>query len=118
MPVIIELTVADQAQNGFVSIATWRCDSIDQAHTTARNIDDLVPEGAEGDLETDDYAFILDLHDTDDGQPNMVAQGAKALPLQIAHRLAPNQVSNWLSERPDPDSVCGRWGARLEGLPT
>jgi len=100
----VVLTAADHDQNGFVSLAKW----IGMSESTARNfiagIDAEVSDESEPDIKTVAYTFILDLWDGRD----CIDNGKRVLPTQIAMSLAPDQVRDWLLERPDPDSVVDR----------
>ncbi|MEO1658281.1 MAG: hypothetical protein AAFR65_11200 [Pseudomonadota bacterium] len=98
----IELCAADHVQDGFVYLARW--DRADEAtcQSALDAVDELIDPEAEPDTQTEDYTFILDLYDSKD---DLVGNNKRNLPLQIAMRLAPDQVSQWLKERPDPDAL-------------
>ena len=100
----VVLTVADHDQNGFVHLARWDGFSETAARQFIETIDDLVSDDSEPDNKTASFAFILDLWDGQD----CIDNGNRSLPTQVAMSLAPEQVQNWLLERPDPDSVCDR----------
>lgn len=112
----VVLTVADHEQNGFVSLARWnfRNEAAARAFIEAENA--AIPDGAEPDHRDPDTAFnfILDLCD---GRHNTV-DDSRNLPLQSVMRLAPDQVREWLTERPDPDTrlMSSNWRGTL--LPT
>lgn len=112
----IELTVADHVKNGFISLAAWPAGSEQEARDAIASVDALVDDDAEPDSDTCDFAFILDLHETADGM-NCIDNGRRILPLQIAMRLAPEQVSAWLSARPEPEDLVGCRPPVLAGLP-
>lgn len=99
----IILTACDRDKDGFVAVAKW----IDITQAAARliieAIDSLVDDDAEPRNASDAFAFILDLMDDKTG--DMIDTGKRLLPTQLAMSLAPDQVSAWLKERPDPDCV-------------
>ena len=99
----VELTVGDHEQNGFIHLARWQFpdEAAARAFIAAENA--AIPEDAEPDAKTDAFTFILDLHEGVRCE-NMV-DNSKNLPMQSAMRLAPEQVQQWLAERPDPDSA-------------
>lgn len=100
----IMLTVGDFDNNGFVSLAATDLMHDDHARSLIADVDALVDPAAEpGDDAS--FAFILDLM-----RPNGDCEdtGKRRLPLQVAARLAPEAVSAWLSERPDPNTVMHR----------
>lgn len=109
----VVLTVADHEQNGFASLARWEFPNEVAARAFMAAEDAAIPEGAEPDHRDPDIAFnfILDLAD---GRYETVDNG-RCLPLQAAMRLAPEQVRDWLAERPDPDTRCleNTWGTLL-----
>ena len=111
----IELCVGDHVQNGFCYLARW--DRADEATCRAAldAIDELIDPEAEPDEKTEDYTFILDLWEDD---LNMIDNNKRNLPLQIAMRIAPDQVSHWLDERPEPESVISLPIPALPGQPT
>jgi hypothetical protein len=98
------LTVADHDKNGFVHLARWP----NLAEADARNfigaIDGEVTDDSEPDIKTASQTFILDLWDGRD----LIDNGKRLLPMQVAMSLAPDQVQDWLNERPEPDSVMCR----------
>lgn len=99
----VVLTVGDHEKNGFVHLARWQFadEASARAFIAAENA--AIPKGAEPDHMTDAFTFILDLHE---GVRCMdMVDNSKNLPMQSAMRLAPDQVRNWLNERPEPDSV-------------
>lgn len=98
------LTVADHEQNGFVHLAKWSFPSEDEARKFIAIVDREVTDESEPDIKADAFTFILDLWDGKD----MIDNGERLLPMQVAMSLAPEQVRQWLDERPDPDSVMGR----------
>lgn len=99
----IILTACDREKDGFVAVAKW----IDITQAAARliidAIDSLVDDEAEPRSSSDPFAFILDLMDDKSG--DMIDTGKRLLPTQLAMSLAPDQVSAWFRERPDPDCV-------------
>jgi hypothetical protein len=110
----IELTAADHEANGFVNLARWHISDVDAGRAILDLIDEGIPDEAAGDMKVDPYNFILDLHEEPD---TMIDNNKKPLPLQMAMRLAPEQVSAWMSDRPDPDSVAHIWPPFLDGTP-
>lgn len=98
----IVLTVADHDRNGFVELASWRGLCEIHARRLLERIDSLVSDESEPDDETTPFSFVLDLKTDDDG--TIVDTTSRSLPMQIAMRLAPEQVQSWLIARPDPDS--------------
>lgn len=101
----IILTVADHEQNGFVELAAWKHLSDEEARELIAKVDGLVSDEMEPD-ETSSFAFILDLK-SDDGW-DLTDTGTRTLPTQVAMRLAPDAVQDWLDERPVPDTVFHR----------
>ncbi|MCA1831250.1 MAG: hypothetical protein LC750_00620 [Actinobacteria bacterium] len=99
----VELTVGDHEQNGFVHLARWQFPDEASARAFIAEENAAIPDGAEPDHKTEPFTFILDLHEGWRCE-NMV-DNSRNLPMQSAMRLAPNQVRNWLDERPEPDSV-------------
>jgi hypothetical protein len=101
----VVLTVVDHEQNGFVSLARWEFPNEAAARAFMAAEDAAIPEGAEPDSRDPDVAFTF-LLDLDNG---------RNLPLQAAMRLAPDQIREWLTERPDPDTRCiaNTWGTLL-----
>lgn len=114
-PAHIILTAFDGPANGCIALARWNAGSEAEARQSLAAVDELIPEGAEGDMGEDEIAFLLDLHDAvGDGIDN----NAKPLPMQIAMRIAPEQVRDWMAERPDPDEVLLKRAIPvLSGLP-
>lgn len=108
----IILTACDNEKNGFVAIAKWIDITPAAACLIIEAIDSQVDDEAEPRLSSDAFAFILDLMDDKTG--DMIDTGKRLLPTQMAMLLAPDQVSVWLKERPDPDTVINR---RLPILP-
>jgi len=101
---MVVLTVADHEQNGFVSLARWIFPDEAAARTFIEAENAAIPEGAEPDHRDPDVAFtfILDLWDGPDYSAGTV-DNSRNLPMQSVMRLAPDQVSRWLDERPNPD---------------
>jgi hypothetical protein len=99
----IILTACDREKDGFVAVAKWIDITQAAARTVIDAIDSLVDDDAEPRLSSDAFAFILDLMDDKTG--DMIDTGKRLLPTQLAMSLAPDQVSAWLKERPDPDCV-------------
>ncbi len=97
----IILTVADHEKNGFIPLGRWTGIEHDQAMSIIAAIDTQIDTEAEPDIETADFTFILDLNDGS----SLVDTGKRNLPLQIAMKLAPEEVSQWLVEKPEPDDV-------------
>lgn len=104
-PDIVRLTACDHEQNGFVHLAIWRHGSEAEARYMIEAVDELVESDAEPDNASALFAFVLDLI-SEDGDCHDT--GKRMLPTQIAQRLAPDQVSEWLIGRPDPDEVMHR----------
>lgn len=100
----VVLTVADHEQNGFVALARWPTLTKTEARGFIEAIDRSITDDAEPDHKTDAFTFILDLCEGYDTIDN----GKRNLPLQTAMSLAPEQVQDWLIERPIPDSVICR----------
>lgn len=109
----VVLTVADHEQNGFVSLARWSFPNEKAARAFMASEDAAIPEGAEPDHLDPDVAFTF-LLDLADGRWDVVDNG-RCLPLQAVMRLAPDQVREWLDERPNPDDRClaNTWGPLL-----
>ena len=101
----IVLTVADHEQNGFVALAETSVMLDDTARLLIMSVDALVDDDAEPDNKTAAYAFVLDLMA---GNGDCIDTGKRMLPAQIAMSLAPEAVSRWLEERPEPDTVINR----------
>lgn len=102
----IILTACDREKDGFVAVAKWIDFTQAAARLVIEAIDSLVDDEAEPRNSSDAFAFILDLMDDKSG--DMIDTGKRLLPTQLAMSLAPDQVSAWLKERPDPDSVINR----------
>jgi len=102
----IVLTVADHEQNGFIDLARWIKLAEPEARRLIASVDARVLAECEPDLATDPFTFTLDLRD---GLYNLIGGGERQLPMQEAMRLAPEQVSRWLTERPIPDDVAHIW---------
>ncbi len=96
----IELTVADHEKNGFVTLAKWPRMPEAEARAILDAIDATIDDASEPDIKTAPFTFILDLCSGYD----LVDNGKRLLPTQVAMSLAQEQVSVWLDERPDPDS--------------
>lgn len=97
----IELCVGDHVQNGFCYLAQWSKADESTCRAALDAVDEMIDPEAEPDHKTEDYTFLLDLWD---GPNNCVDNNKRNLPLQIAMRIAPDQVREWLEKRPDPDS--------------
>ena len=108
------LTVADHEANGFIALARFNmprafCEAAIQV------VNGLIEPGS-CDRGNDAFNFILDMWD--DG--GTVGE-SDTLPLQMAMRLAPDQVQAWLNERPDPEveywkrTKCRCWTGLLRG---
>ncbi len=96
------LTVADHEKNGFIALSRSNLLSEADARRVISATDALVDDDAEPDNKTAPYTFILDLMG-----PNhtLVDNSNRLLPTQIAMSLAPDEVRQWLDERPDPDAT-------------
>jgi hypothetical protein len=109
----VTLTVADHDQNGFLSLARWQFFDGASARAFIAAADAAIPDGAEPDNRDPDVAFnfLLDLYS---GQHDLEDNG-RNLPLQVAMRLAPDQVRAWLDKRPDPNALpmANFWGPLL-----
>jgi hypothetical protein len=105
MAMYVVLTVGDHEKNGFVALAAWRFPSETAARAFMQEHDDAVEDGAEPDIKTAPFTFVLDLMA---GIHDMLDNGNRNLPIQVAMKLAPDQVRRWLDERPEPDDVAGR----------
>lgn len=103
----VVLTVADRERNGFVSLARWPLMGEADARAFIDAADAQVSDESEPDILTASFTFILDLMDEANG--DMIDTGKRVLPTQVAMSLAPEQVRQWLEERPDPDSVMNRY---------
>lgn len=101
----IQLTAADHEQNGFVTLAQWLVADEALARRIVSQIDGTISDEQEPDIRTAPFTFILDLVDANS---DLVDTGLRQLPLQVAMRLAPEQVQDWLNSRPDPDAVFHR----------
>jgi hypothetical protein len=101
----VVLTVADHERNGFIALARWPTMSEVDARAFIQAADDAVTEESEPDIKTASFTFVLDLMELNG---DCIDTGKKCLPTQIAMKLAPDQVRQWLDERPDPDSVMHR----------
>jgi hypothetical protein len=99
------LTVGDHEQNGFVALAQWPRLSEPDARRFIANTDALVSDDNEPDVKTAAFTFILDLVDP---RSDVIDNGKRLLPTQVAMSLAPQQVRDWLHERPVPDDVIRR----------
>lgn len=110
-PDIVRLTACDHEQNGFVHLALWCHGSEAEARYMIEAVDAMVERDAEPDNSTAAFAFILDLVSSDGDCHDT---GKRMLPTQIAQRLAPDQVTAWLEERPEPDAVMNRAVPYLE----
>ena len=111
----VVLTVADHEQNGFVSLAKWSGLTEAEALEFISATDASVCDESEPDIKTAPFTFIMDLMD-DNG--DLIDNGKRMLPTQTAMALAPEQVRQWLEERPEPDSVMSRYipeARRVEG---
>lgn len=109
----IILTVADHDQNGFVALARSPAMTEAEARAFIEAKDALVTDESEPDIATGPFTFILDLMEANG---DCIDTGKRCLPTQIAMSLAPEQVRQWLDERPDPDSVMDRHIPTLESL--
>nr|WP_298099713.1 hypothetical protein [uncultured Shinella sp.] len=100
----IVLTVLDHEQNGAVALAETSNMLDEAARVLIAAVDSLVEPDAEPGAEAA-FSFVLDLK-----LPNgdVVDNGQRMLPAQIAMTLAPEAVSHWLAERPEPDAVLHR----------
>ncbi|KZL24243.1 hypothetical protein [Pseudovibrio sp. Ad37] len=98
----ITLTVGDNRQNGCIYLARWNIESRQQGLKTLSDVDQTIEDEAAGDPDKDPFFFILDLFEDETEQ---IGTNSKCLPLQLASRLAPEQVSSWLDKRPNPDRI-------------
>ena len=98
------LTVGDHEQNGFVHLCRWNFQTEADASAFIVAVDHQIDDGSDPDHRDPDvpFTFILDLMQD---RNTMIDGSPRNLPLQLAMRLAPEQVQAWLSERPDPDAV-------------
>jgi hypothetical protein len=101
----VVLTVADHDKNGFVHIARWPNLSEVDARSFIAAVDSEIDDDAEPDIKTASHTFILDLCA---GRYEIIDNGKRLLPTQVAMSLAPDHVQAWLNERPEPDSVINR----------
>lgn len=101
MPSIV-LTVADHEAGGFVQLAYWPIATLDECHAIVAAIDGRVDGRAEPCLETAPFWFILDIYED---RYNLVDNGKRLLPTQIAMALAPAETAEWLKTRPNPDDI-------------
>lgn len=99
----VVLTVGDHEQNGFIHLARWQFPEEADARSFIAAENAMIADGAEPDHMTEPFTFILDLHEGVRCE-NMVDE-SRNLPLQSVMRLAPDQVRQWLDERPEPDSI-------------
>jgi hypothetical protein len=100
----IVLTAVDHEKNGFVSLAKTEFVTQEEARRFIAAVDELVdPEAEPGDDAS--FAFIADLVSADG---DLVDTGQRVLPLQLAMAIAPDAVSAWLEERPEPNHVMHR----------
>lgn len=116
VPLRIVLTVMDQEKHGFVAIAETSSMSAAVAAGLVASVDTLIdPDAEPGDDAA--FAFILDLKTSNGDQ---IDTGKRMLTLQVAMSLAPEAVSHWLEERPEPDTVINRKPMRvqIERFPT
>lgn len=95
----VVLTVADHEKNGFIALARWQFSDEAKARSFIAEQDANVPAEAEPDIKTAPFTFILDLEVNGD----MVDNGKRLLPTQSAMTLAPDQVREWIDQRPEPD---------------
>lgn len=103
----VVLTAADHERNGFVSLARWPLMSEAEARAFIEAADAQVSDESEPDIKTAPFTFILDLMEVTNG--DLLDTGKRCLPTQVGMSLAPEQVRQWLDERPDPDSVMHRF---------
>jgi len=96
------LTVADHDQNGFIGLARWNFSNEQDARSFVSGVDGLVDDDSEPDCADANFWFLLDIHK---GAHNLLDEGVRRLPLQVAMKLAQKQVQSWLEARPDPDAV-------------
>jgi hypothetical protein len=100
----IVLTVADHEKNGFVTLAKTNRITEEEARRFISAVDDVVDPEAEPGADAS-FAFVADLVS---GDGDLVDTGTRLLPLQLAMAIAPEAVSTWLEERPDPNRVMHR----------
>lgn len=100
----IILTVADHEQNGFVALAQWSGLSEEEGNHIIAAVNAAIPDEAEPDAATEPYTFILDLMD---GAHTRIDE-SRLLPMQLAMRVAREQVTYWLEDRPVPDLVSNK----------
>lgn len=101
----VVLTAADHEKNGFVQLVRWPDTSEAEARAFIAEQDEKVCAESEPDIRSAPFTFILDLYE---GFYDLVGNGERLLPMQVAMALAPDQVSAWLKARPEPDQVCRR----------
>ncbi|GAA5073670.1 hypothetical protein N0B44_15780 [Roseibacterium beibuensis] len=103
----IELTAGDHEQNGFVGLAIWMAETMDEAMAAIARVNALCPEDAQPDPKADPFTLILDVHTGESGLCADHVADSVPLPLQVAMRIAGDQVAGWLATRPDPDTIHG-----------
>lgn len=102
----IQLTACDFEKTGFVDLAWWAVPSAQAGLRIMQSLVDALPVEAEPDPNDSAFLFLFDLY----AEPgDQIAQAGKLFPLQLAQRVAPDQVARWLAERPDPDPIAGRF---------
>lgn len=108
----IILTVADHEQDGFLALAHWPVTSMADGLAAIRAVDASISDEEAGDSKVDAFNFLLDLHSD---AHNCDDTSEKCLPLQLAMRIAPDAVQNWLNTRPNPNKMpyADSWGVRL-----
>jgi hypothetical protein len=102
VPPHLELTACDHEQNGYVGLALWMADTLDDAMAAVARVNAMCPEEAQPDPKTEPFSFILDVHTGENGLCFDHIDDSVSLPMQIAMRLAPDQVRAWLQTRPQP----------------
>lgn len=97
------LTVGDHTQNGFISLARFAMPSLEAARAACDEVNALIdPDSV--DIDTDDYTFILDIWEVGNNPKTWgSSDNSNMFSTQIAMRLAPDQVQEWLAARPDPN---------------
>lgn len=100
----IVLTALDHDQNGAVTLAETSMIMRCAANDLIAKVDALVDDDSEPDDDAA-FSFVLDLKLSNG---DVVDTGKRVLPAQIAMSLAPDAVSRWLAERPEPDTVVNR----------
>lgn len=98
----VVLTVADYEKNGFIALSQSAPLNETDARAFIEAQDASVSDESEPDILTAPFTFILDLMERDG---TMADTGNRSLPTQQAMSLAPNEVRQWLDERPDPDAT-------------